>query len=101
MLIVDDRSRNPALFATHTTIVWGHDPGLSGWGKAKGGNSYAGWACKPKDEDAVRDWVEGRGDLKQVVTDTAIGKNETQALVGRGPGHFHVYVVTDNHPALQ
>ena len=44
---VDDRT--PDEIKTHIWIVAGTDSFLSGWGEAKGGVSYAGWACKYND----------------------------------------------------
>ena len=53
---VDDRTQEQR--ATHTIIVWGRDRFMSGWGQARGGYSWAGWACEPKDADRVESWSE-------------------------------------------
>ena len=44
---VDDRTSEE--MKTHQIIVAGTDSFMSGWGEAKGGVSYAGWACRLAD----------------------------------------------------
>lgn len=86
-------TRTAAQHTTHTVLVVGTDPGLSGWGKAEGGRSYAAWACTPEDAPRVLGWARARGDLRRV-------------RVVRGPwrpqgvGHAHVYLVGPGHVAL-
>lgn len=91
MIIQDDRT--PREHYTHKDIIKGRDKYLSGWGEAKDGSSYAGWACKPKDVRQVLKWVENRGDIKRV---TIVESNYAPS----GKGHYHIYVVNEGHPAL-
>lgn len=86
----DDRTAEQR--STHTVIVHGRDRCLSGWGRAEGGVSYAGWACRPEHSDKVERWVRSRGDMKRV--------SVSSAWFPRGRGHAHIYVVDDNHPAI-
>lgn len=89
---VDDRTIEQ--ITTHPVIIGGRDKFMSGWGAASGGSSYAGWACRAEDVDAVYAWVKGRGDITRVSC-------HYHGWYPRGRGHTHIYVVTDNHPALQ
>lgn len=90
--IQDDRT--DAERATHTWLVIGTDRWMSGWGGARGGASYAAWACRPEDRREVLAWVEGRGDM------TRVREAMEPYKPGRGCVHLHVYVVDDEHPAL-
>jgi hypothetical protein len=92
-IFVDDRT--PEQRETHNCIIRAIDRFMSGWGKAKGGNSYAAWACKPEHAQAVFDWVSNRSEMKHV---TACGPG-TKPHFGNG-AHVHIYVVNDHHPAL-
>ena len=87
----DDRTAEE--MDTHPTLVVGTDRFMAGWGKAEGGASYAAWACRPDDERRVLDWVESRSDMKRV-----------RVVAGEyrpsGAGHCHIYVVGDEHRAL-
>lgn len=95
MQIQDDRTE--AEKWSHTVYVVGHDKGMSGWGKASGGASWAGWACRPEDEERVLAWVRARGDLRQIgVHSHLFGFQRKDRR-----GHLHVYVVRSGHPALQ
>ena len=88
---VDDRTQEQR--ATHTIIVWGRDRFMSGWGQARGGYSWAGWACEPKDADRVESWVRARGDQDYV----RAGGDRPR---GRNVAHVHVYVVGPEHRAV-
>lgn len=92
MNVQDDRT--PEQLETHTELVVGFDSYMSGWGRAEGGNSYAGWACHPYHTDAVLSWVENRNDLGNI-------RVEDGDYVPSGKGHFHIYVVNENHPAVR
>lgn len=92
MEMEDDRTE--AEKQSHCCLVGGTDSFLSGWGKAEGGKSYAFWACKPDDEWRVLRWVEKRGDIKRI---RIVGKGYNPS----GNGHCHIYVVAENHPAVQ
>lgn len=75
-------------------IVAATDSFMSGWGEAKNGTSYAGWACKPEHESQVHNWVSNRTEMKRV----RIVGNDWRP---KGIGHTHIYVVEDKHPALK
>jgi len=92
MKIQDDRT--PEEKKTHSIIVVGTDSFLSGWGEAKGGVSYAGWACRLDDVDKVESWVRSRSEMKRV---RVVGNSWRP----KGVGHAHVYIVHNNHLALQ
>jgi hypothetical protein len=92
MKIQDDRA--PEEKITHFIIVVGTDSFMSGWGEAKGGVSYAGWACTPEQYDRVLNWVSNRSEMKRV---RIVGNSWRP----KGIGHTHIYVVHDNHPALK
>lgn len=68
------------------------------WGGAKGGASRVAWAVDPVtvNPDRAENWVKDRGDMTRVsVVDLRTYR------VPRGTAHFHVYVVTPNHPAAK
>ena len=88
----DDRTREQK--QTHGWIVVGTDSFMSGWGKASGGASYAGWACRWEDVNKVERWVESRSEMKRV---RIVGSDYRP----RGNGHCHIYVVGPEHPALR
>jgi len=87
----DDRTEEERL--THSCIVVGTDSFMSGWGRARGGVSYAGWACRYDDMNKVERWVSSRSDMKRV---RVVGSDYRP----RGTGHCHIYVVNEGHPAL-
>jgi len=60
----DDRT--PDQRVSHPIIVWGRDRFLSGWGGARGGYSWAGWACTSEDVNRCESWVRGRHDMQYV-----------------------------------
>ena len=91
MIVRDDRT--PEQIETHPILIVGTDRFLSGWGKARGGMSYAAWACTPEDERSVLEWVERRGDLKRV-------RVVCGAYRPSGSGDCHIYVVQPGHPAI-
>jgi len=93
MIKKDDRTTEQK--KTHTYLVGGTDSFLSGWGMAKNGNSYAFWACKPKDYSKVLNWVEKRGDIKRVrlVFDPYYPNPDYCK-------HCHIYFVDEKHPAI-
>ena len=93
MTFVDDRTGHQR--KTHSVIILGTDSFLSGWGEAKGGSSYAGWACKPEDQYEVERWVRRRGDMKRV----RVVESDYKPQGGKH-GHCHIYVVENGHPAL-
>jgi hypothetical protein len=50
---------------THNYLIIMTDSVMSGWGGAKGGKSYAAWACTPEDREKVYTWVKSRSDAKK------------------------------------
>jgi len=84
MILKDDRTEEQK--KTHPIIVLGTDSFMSGWGEAKGGPSYAGWACKESEINACESVVRGRSDMKRVRI--VIGDYRPPS----GPGHCHIYV---------
>ncbi len=91
MNVRDDRT--PEQKKTHTWLVVGTDPGMSGWGMAAGGTSYAVWACKPDDRKEVLEWVESRKDMRRV---REVSGNYRPS----GKGDCHIYVVTETHSSV-
>ena len=91
MVLEDDRST--AERKTHVWIVMMTDSFMSGWGHAKNGTSYAGWACEWKDLNKVENWVRNRSDAKRV---RVVGGDYRPRNIS---GHCHIYVVGDDHPA--
>ena len=89
----DDRTEETA--QTHTVIIGGRDRFLSGWRCNDGRASYAYWACRPEDANAVSAWVAGRSDM------TSVRRRGERFIRSLSQGSdVHVYVVTDNHPSL-
>ena len=92
MIFIDDRTEHQK--KTHCLIVLATDSFMSGWGRAEGGSSYAGWSCEPINERAVERWVRNRGEMKRV---RIVSGNYKPPNV---EGHCHIYVVENGHPAL-
>lgn len=91
MELQDDRT--PEQKKTHKVLIGGTDTFLSGWGKAKGGKSFAFWACTYDNADKVFQWVSNRSDIKKV-------RYVSSNYRPNAKGHCHIYVVTENHPAI-
>lgn len=91
MTVRDDRTKEQK--KTHRIIVGMTDSFMSGWGRATGGASYAGWACRSEDDYKVERWVRNRTDAKRV-------RIMLDTWRPRGPGDCHIYVVEPGHPAL-
>jgi len=87
--------RNEATAQSHTVLIGGRDRCLSHWACNDGRASYAYWACRPEDADAVSAWVAGRSDLTSV---RRRGERFIQQL-SQG-SDVHVYVVSSTHPSL-
>lgn len=92
MTINDDRT--PEQLTTHTELIVARDKFLGGWGRAKTGKSICAWACKPEHTREVLEWVSKRSDMTNVRLCASNYKP-------KGPGHFQIYVVTENHPSLR
>jgi len=93
MLFIDDRTIEQK--KTHPYIVLATDKFMSGWGQARNGSSYAGWACRHEDLPKVERWVSARGEMVRVRI--VLGNYRPRAM----NGHCHIYVVNENHPALR
>jgi len=93
-MIIKDR-RNEAQLKTHRYLVIGTDRFLSGWGSARGGASYAAWACETLTEaKAKADEIRHRSDMKRV---RIVHDSRGQARGAFRPDsryctHFSVYV---------
>lgn len=83
MELVDERTEEE--LKTHKWLVIGTDTFLSGWGRAKGGVSYAAWACKTEDLQSLEARIRARGDMKRV-------RVVCGSYRPRGKGHCHIYV---------
>lgn len=84
MTYVDDRTDEQHL--THTRAVVGTDSFMSGWGEAKDGVSYAGWAFRDDGEFAdCLAMVERRSEMKRVRIVTLSDYRPKAA-------HTHIYV---------
>lgn len=95
MEINDDRK--PEDMVSHSRIVMAHDTFLSGWGPAENRKSYAAWACRPEDEEAVFEWVSAREEMRKVeVYDGGSNFNPKP----QSNDMLHIYVVRDGHPAI-
>jgi hypothetical protein len=92
MKLVDDRT--PEQKKTHNYIVLGTDSFMSGWGEAKNGTSYAGWACEEKHLNRVESWVRNRSGMKRVRI--VAGDYKPPSI----NGHCHIYLVNENHPSI-
>ena len=84
----DDRTE--AQQQTHTILVVGTDRFLSGWGAAKGGLSYAAWACTWEQADTMRQRIAGRTDMMRVRT--VIDKPGNRYAPKAPCKHLHIYV---------
>lgn len=91
MELKDDRTQ--AERKTHSLLVGGNDSFMSGWGSAKGGISYAFWACTFEQVDKVEQWVRSRGDIKYA-------RIQSNPPRGHEHDHCHIYTIKDGHPAL-
>jgi len=87
--------RNEATAESHTVLIGGKDRCLSHWRCNDGRASYAYWACRPEDADAVSAWVAGRSDLTSV---RRRGERFVRSL--SQDSDVHVYVVGNTHPSL-
>jgi len=93
MIFEDDRTA--AQKKTHSVIWMATDSSMSNWGLAKGGPSFAGWACLPKDSRLVEEWIRERPEMGRVrqVPPTYHPPST--------PGHCHIYVADEVPPAAQ
>jgi hypothetical protein len=94
MIYQDDRT--PEEKKTHDWIVLMTDSFLSGWGRAKNGLSYAGWATTYENLDKVETWVRSRSDARRV----RIVKGYYRPKANSACAHCHIYVVGPGHSSL-
>ena len=93
MIIKDERT--PEQEDSHCWLVIGTDAFLSGWGDARGGASYAAWACETlEDARKAEKWVSSRSEMKRVrqVIDSPLRRFRPNS---RYCVHFHIYVWSD------
>ena len=81
--------RTEAQKTTHRLAIVATDKVLSGWGQARNGKSYAGWAFKDDDYIAWLEWVESRSDMQRVRLVTLDGYRPNAE-------HTHIYVYRGN-----
>lgn len=96
MIKKDDRT--PDQMLTHRVLIVATDKCLSNWGEATGGASVCAWACESKDADRVESWVRSRSDMRRVRYAFDDGMGATYRP--KNAAHFHIYAVTESHPAL-
>lgn len=92
MIHKDDRTKEQK--QTHNVLITATDKFMSGWGQASQWLSKCAWACKKEHADKVFDWVSNREEMKYV------NINYSGRWHPRNAAHVHIYVVEDNHPAL-
>lgn len=90
---IEDR-RTEEQKKTHPVLIVARDKFMSGWGLAKGGKSYAAWACRPQDERDTFIWVSNRKEMRNVRI------THTLPRIKAGD-HLSVYVVDLHHPAYR
>jgi hypothetical protein len=84
-------------------LIGGKDKFMSGWGGAKGGNSYAFWALDKKHRHALVNklmtWVENRGDIIYIRYLYPNEKLKLNKLTNAA--HVSIYEVNpETHPAF-
>lgn len=87
MFLKDDRTAEQKL--THTCIVLATDKFMSGCGEAKGGPSYAGWACTPNMVEIMEARLRARNDMKRVRMVSSSYRPPS------GLGHCHIYIAKE------
>jgi len=92
-IVQDDRT--PEQLVSHPFIIGGRDVFLSN-GICPHGRSYAAWACRLEDVDAVDRWVRDRDDISRV---RFVDEQKGERYRPRA-GHLHIYVVGPAHPAV-
>ena len=95
MIKEDDRTDDEK--QTHHILITALDKVMSWWGGAAGGQSRCAWACTPEQSGRVYAWVHGRSDMTYV---NRHNEKIKKYYPPAGTAHFHIYVVDDNHPAL-
>lgn len=92
-VVKDDRTGDEKL--SHSVGVLATDPGMSGWGEARGGLSLCVWACHPDvNADTVLAWVGKRSDMENPqIIDLATWEAPEEAA------HVRIYLCNPGHPA--
>lgn len=72
-------------------VVCGKDSFMSGWGGAKGGRSFAAWACHDDNVDEILAQAESRGDITYI-TAKKMPANARDIRRLRGNDHLTIYV---------
>lgn len=92
----DDRTEEQK--KTHRWLVIAKDKSMSGWGEARRGASWCGWACSTFDQmERMEKWVRDRNEMIYV----SVRKDEGKRIrLGRSCVHFHLYVGDESHPAF-
>jgi hypothetical protein len=97
-MYIDDRTTEQ--LKTHTFIVGGLDPFMSGWGESPA-KSYAYWATRPEYSRNVEQWVRNNKGLKNVCVTTTKALMLKLSKKTTGKNHIHVYMVETGHPSLR
>jgi len=98
MILTDDR--NEQELVSHPNLIGGLDSYLSGWGRADDVNSYAYWACADEHVKAVEKWVSSREEFSGVCVFKSV-ENISSYVTCSEDDLVHVYVVNENHRAVQ
>ena len=98
MILTDDRNENEMV--SHPNLIGGLDSYLSGWGRADDVNSYAYWACADEHVKAVEKWVSSREEFSGVSVFKSV-ENISSYVTCSEDNLVHVYVVNENHRAVQ
>jgi hypothetical protein len=94
MIKIDDRT--PEQRKTHIYAIVGNDTFLSYKGESKNGISKVAWATDNyRYVDSIENWVNSRSDVKYV---NFVHLDSYRP--SRNVAHFHIYVIDENHPAL-
>lgn len=64
MILKDDRTEEQKI--THRWLVIATDSFMSGWGEARGGRSYAAWACTERNYHYWFSKISARPEMKRV-----------------------------------
>ena len=63
-IVVDERTDGQREKLPYLVVMT--DRFLSGWGRARRGNSYAAWACSAEQVEDCMQWVQSRSDSLRV-----------------------------------
>ncbi len=92
-------NRTPEQVKSHIWGIVARDAAMSYEGEAKGGTSRCAWAVDERtgvNPDRVFNWVKSRSEMKNVsFVDLSTYRPPSNTA------HFHIYVVTANHPAAK